>query len=118
MGGAFQEFFVRGLQPVAGVFSEKRRRQEVEEAKEVKEVKEKGVASGISAPLSIDELRAARRRKNPLSASSNEAGKEFKSLTRAGHLHGHRIWRLREMIPVTGPPSGMEDSLASDSRKT
>jgi hypothetical protein len=46
VSGAFEEFFVRGLEPAAGVFGEKRRRKEVEEAKEVQEVKEKRVVSG------------------------------------------------------------------------
>jgi len=110
VGGAFEEFFVRGLEPAAGVFGEKRRRKEVQEAKEVQEVKEKRVVNG--------EWRVASRRMNALIASRNDAGKEFTSLTKTGHWHGHRIWRLREIIPVTGPPSGMEDSLARDSRRT
>src|SRR3954471_6632442 len=37
---------------------------------------------------------------------------------RVGILGGHRIWRFKEMTPETGPPSGTEASLASDSRKT
>src|SRR5713101_5651887 len=35
---------------------------------------------------------------------------------RLGHCGFHRICRFREMTPETGPPSGMEASLANDSR--
>jgi hypothetical protein len=41
VSGAFEELFVCGLQPTAGVLAEKRRRNDVKEAKEVEEVKEK-----------------------------------------------------------------------------
>lgn len=46
VSGAFEEFFVRGLEPAAGVFGVERRRKEVEEAKDVQEAKEKRVMSG------------------------------------------------------------------------
>src|SRR6266404_3703238 len=37
------------------------------------------------------------------------------SSRRLAHYGFHRIWRFKEMTPETGPPSGMEASLANDS---
>src|SRR5579859_1416265 len=66
-------------------------------------------------------LSEKRRRKEAKDAEEDQEQWELRRTKRGWqalwHVDGHRMGRLREIIPVTGPPSGMEDSEARDSRR-
>src|SRR6266436_1498142 len=93
---------------------------------------ERSVESKMAAALPFESKRKTFAGVAPAAGvlGKNSSGKEGKeadevkymqptrSMWRRGHSEIHRIWRLREMMPETGPPSGTEASLANDSRSS